>query len=134
MLHKSHFPDVPPSDRAAIADALYRFGAGQDLRDRPLFIAFAADASLDFTAVAAKLGVDHPRFEGRQPSPTRSWRRPSLSIPRTPSPMAGDRLRWRECERVRSDRGAASPRSDHSRHLLLKNRLSVNLRGKGSVG
>ena len=30
-------PDVDPRDRAAIVDALYRFGAGQDLRDRALF-------------------------------------------------------------------------------------------------
>jgi HAMP domain-containing protein len=50
----------------AMTDALYRFGAGQDLRDRPLFeSAFAPDASLDFTAVAAKFGVAIPVFEGR---------------------------------------------------------------------
>ena len=27
---------IPPADRVAIVDALYRFGAGQDLHDRQL--------------------------------------------------------------------------------------------------
>lgn len=36
-----HFIQIDASDRAAIIDALYRFGAGQDLHDRALFLAFA---------------------------------------------------------------------------------------------
>jgi len=37
---------VPPADRVEIVDALYRVGAGQDLRDRALFdSAFSGTAS-----------------------------------------------------------------------------------------
>jgi hypothetical protein len=32
------FLNVPPRDRDAIVDALYRFGAGQDLHDAALFV------------------------------------------------------------------------------------------------
>lgn len=54
------------ADFIAIVDALYRFGAGQDLRDRGLFeSAFSLDAVLDFTQPARLLGVDIAPFEGR---------------------------------------------------------------------
>ncbi|GAA4596665.1 nuclear transport factor 2 family protein [Planotetraspora phitsanulokensis] len=44
-------------DRAEILDALYRFGLGQDLKDRELFAsAFAADAELDFRPAASRWG------------------------------------------------------------------------------
>lgn len=49
--------EVPPAEYNAIVDALYRFGAGQDLRDRALFeSAFSADAVLDFTEPARRVG------------------------------------------------------------------------------
>lgn len=55
---------VDPADHVAIVDALYRFGAGQDLCDRALFeSAFAHDAVLDFTQPAKRLGVDIPVFK-----------------------------------------------------------------------
>lgn len=58
---------VAPADRAEIVDALYRFGAGQDLRDRDLFeSAFSPDASLDFTRPARRLGAEVPVFQGRE--------------------------------------------------------------------
>lgn len=61
------FISVEPETRAAIVDALYRFGAGQDLSDAALFkSAFSADASLDFTGPARRLGVSLPVFDGRQ--------------------------------------------------------------------
>jgi hypothetical protein len=54
------------SDRAEIADALYRFGAGQDFKDRALFAsAFAEDAELDFRPAAAKWGARPPLMIGR---------------------------------------------------------------------
>jgi ketosteroid isomerase-like protein len=54
-------------DRVAIIDALYRFGAGQDLKDRALFeSAFTPDAELDFVQPARKLGVDLAVFKGRE--------------------------------------------------------------------
>ncbi len=62
-----HFIQIAPSDRVAIVDALYRFGAGQDLHDRSLFeSAFSPDATVDFTGRAQRLGVTIPVFEGRQ--------------------------------------------------------------------
>ncbi|MGA5817233.1 nuclear transport factor 2 family protein [Kitasatospora sp. NPDC094028] len=53
-------------DRAEITDALYRFGLGQDLKDKELFAsAFAADAELDFRPAAAKWGAEPPLMTGR---------------------------------------------------------------------
>ncbi|WP_164410420.1 nuclear transport factor 2 family protein [Streptomyces salinarius] len=53
-------------DRTEILDALYRFGLGQDLKDRRLFAsAFAADAELDFAPAAAKWGGRPPVMAGR---------------------------------------------------------------------
>ena len=54
------------TDALAIVDALYRFGAGQDLRDRALFeSAFTEHATLDFTGPAWRLGASIPVFEDR---------------------------------------------------------------------
>ncbi|MEV6774197.1 nuclear transport factor 2 family protein [Nocardia sp. NPDC051030] len=54
-------------DRAEIADALYRFGLGQDLQDKELFASsFAADAELDFRPAAAKWGGVVPVMVGRE--------------------------------------------------------------------
>ncbi|WP_327355063.1 nuclear transport factor 2 family protein [Streptomyces sp. NBC_01304] len=53
-------------DRAEITDALYRFGLGQDLKDKDLFASsFAADAELDFRPAAAKWGAQPPLMVGR---------------------------------------------------------------------
>ncbi|GAA4619718.1 nuclear transport factor 2 family protein [Actinoallomurus vinaceus] len=53
-------------DRAEILDALYRFGLGQDLKDKELFAsAFAADAELDFRPAAARWGGRPPVMSGR---------------------------------------------------------------------
>ncbi|MGW5423144.1 nuclear transport factor 2 family protein [Streptomyces sp. NPDC003943] len=53
-------------DRAEITDALYRFGLGQDLKDKDLFAsAFAPDAELDFRPAAAKWGAAPPVMSGR---------------------------------------------------------------------
>ncbi|WP_331723705.1 MULTISPECIES: nuclear transport factor 2 family protein [unclassified Streptomyces] len=53
-------------DRTEITDALYRFGLGQDLKDKELFAsAFAADAELDFRPAAARWGAEPPLMSGR---------------------------------------------------------------------
>ena len=53
-------------DWIEIVDALYRFGAGQDLRDKDLFAsAFAEDAELDFRPAASKWGGVSPVMTGR---------------------------------------------------------------------
>jgi hypothetical protein len=58
---------VSAVDRDEIVDALYRFGAGQDLRDRLLFdSAFSVEARLDFTGPAKRLGATLPLLVGRK--------------------------------------------------------------------
>jgi hypothetical protein len=53
-------------DRTEVIDALYRFGLGQDLRDRDLLAsAFAAAAELDFRPAAASWGAQVPVMTGR---------------------------------------------------------------------
>ena len=53
-------------DRFAVIDALYRFAAGQDLRDPALLSsAFTRDAELDFVQPARRLGVELAPFRGR---------------------------------------------------------------------
>src|SRR3954471_6498347 len=53
-------------DRTEVIDALYRFGLGQDLRDRDLFAsAFAADAELDFRPAATRGALPIPLMVGR---------------------------------------------------------------------
>ncbi|MET0235919.1 MAG: nuclear transport factor 2 family protein [Kibdelosporangium sp.] len=54
-------------DWIEIVDALYRFGAGQDRRDKALFAsAFAADAELDFQPAAGNWGGTAPVMTGRE--------------------------------------------------------------------
>lgn len=54
-------------DRQAAIDALYRFGAGQDMQDRALFAsAFAPHATLDFTEPAERFGGHIPVMSGRK--------------------------------------------------------------------
>ena len=129
MLHKSHFPIVPPGDRDAISDALYRFGAGQDLRDRPLFeSAFASDARLDFTAVAAKLGVTITVFEGRQAiADTIMAATAPLDTTHTITNVRVTDYDGEKATVTALIEAQHLPRGDHSRHLLLKNRLAVEL-------
>ena len=53
--------------REEIADALYRFALGQDIRDKTLFAsAFTEDAVIDFRPAAKKCDLDIPLMRGRQ--------------------------------------------------------------------
>jgi hypothetical protein len=63
---------MPPSlahqtaDRLAVVEALYRFAAGIDKRDRDLLASsLAPDAVSDFRPAAAKAGFEYPVIEGR---------------------------------------------------------------------
>lgn len=59
-------PAVSADIQLQLVDALYRFGAGQDLGNRGLFAsAFTADAVLDFSAPARRFGLALPAFIGR---------------------------------------------------------------------
>lgn len=64
--HESYAASGRWEDQRDIVDALYRFGAGQDLSDAGLFAsAFAEDAVLDFVQPAARFGISLPPFAGR---------------------------------------------------------------------
>ena len=115
-------------DRREIIDALYRFGLGQDLRDRDLFAsAFSADAQLDFRPAAEKCGLPIPLMEGRD-AIVDTILDPATRIDTTHVVT--------NC-RVRVDGDAARltaiveaqhlPKDDHSRHALLKNLYAVDL-------
>lgn len=115
-------------DRVEVVDALYRFGLGQDLRDRDLFgSAFTADAELDFRPAASKIGVASGLMAGRDTivetvfgvlAPVDTTH--VVTNPRVQ--FDGDTARLTaivEAQHLLS--------ADHSRHALLKNLYSVDL-------
>jgi septum formation inhibitor-activating ATPase MinD len=122
------------ADKLAVVDALYRFAAGIDLRDRNLLSSsLAENAVSDFRQAAAKTGFDYPVIEGRDVivealtvslatlDTTHSVTNPRVTI-------AGDTARLDalvEAQHV--------PRGDHTRHYLMKNRYDVELARKGDV-
>ncbi|MEK1852095.1 MAG: nuclear transport factor 2 family protein [Phyllobacterium sp.] len=133
--NKVQYLAVPPEDFLAIADALYRFGAGQDLRDRPLFeSAFSEEATLDFTSVAKTLGVTIPVFEGRQAIADIILS--TTSALDTTHSIANPRVTSYDGKQAKLSvliEAQHLPRGDHSRHLLLKNILNVSLSKVGEV-
>ena len=122
------------AEKLAVVDALYRFAAGIDLRDRNLLSSsLAEDAVSDFRQAAAKAGFDYPVIEGRDAivealtvslatlDTTHSVTNPRVTI-------AGDTARLDalvEAQHV--------PRGDHTRRYLMKNRYEVELARKGAV-
>lgn len=120
------------ADKLAVVDALYRFAAGIDLRDKGLLAsALAENAVSDFRPAAAKAGFDYPVIEGRDfivaaltaalatLDTTHSVTNPRVTID-------GDRARLDalvEAQHVSRD--------DHTRHYLMKNRYDVELARKG---
>jgi hypothetical protein len=118
-------------DRTEIVDALYRFGLGQDLRDRALFAsAFAEDAELDFSPAAARWGGESPPMTGRD------------TIVDTILALFAGRVDTSHLvanPRVAVDAGRRTARltaiveaqhlltADHTRHALLNNRYAVGL-------
>ena len=120
----------PTADQfLAIVDALYRFGAGQDLKDRDLFLSsFADDAVLDFVQPAARLGVEIEPFRGL----------PAIAEAVLGSTSSLDTTHTITNPRVtRFDGDSATlyalveaqhlPSADHGQHLLLKNHYDVEL-------
>lgn len=122
-------------DRDAIVDALYRFGAGQDLRDRALFeSAFTADATLDFTGPARRLGASIPVFEGRQGIADTIFA--NIAHLDTTHTVSNPRIRVDEDGRVELSALVAAqhlPRDDHSRHLLLTNFYFASMAREGGT-
>jgi len=129
MAHASTRLSVPAEEQLEIVDALYRFGAGQDLGDRSLFeSAFSADASLDFVGPAAKLGVTIAPFEGRQVIADIIFG--NLNGIDTTHTVTNPRVTAYDGRRATLFALVEAqhlPSKDHSRHLLLKNIYIVDL-------
>ncbi len=122
------------ADRLAVVEALYRFTAGIDLRDSNLLASsLAENAVSDFRPAAAKAGFEYPVIEGREvivsaltTSLAALDTTHSVSNPRVT--IDGDTARMDvlvEAQHV--------PRSDPSRHYLMKNRYDVELIRDGDV-
>lgn len=130
----NHYIEIPPADFIAIADALYRFGAGQDLHDPQLFkSAFAPGATLDFTQPAERLGVPLPVFEGREAiveavmgSTGELDTTHTVTNPRVTAYDGGRATLFALVE------AQHLPRGSRERHLLLKNLYFVELSRSGS--
>ncbi|NKL37188.1 nuclear transport factor 2 family protein [Rhizobium leguminosarum bv. viciae] len=122
------------ADKLAVIEALYRFAAGIDLRNKELLSSsLAENAVSDFRPAAAKAGFEYPVIEGRDVivaalstslgalDTTHSISNPRVTID-------GDTARMDvlvEAQHV--------PRSDPSRHYLMKNRYDVELIRAGDV-
>jgi SnoaL-like domain len=121
--------EVPPAERDAIVDALYRFAAGQDLRDRPLFeSAFSDQATLDFTGPARCLGASIPVFEGLKTIADSIFS--SIAHLDTTHSVTNPRVTTYDGRRATLFALVEAqhlPRADHDRHLLLKNIYTVDL-------
>jgi septum formation inhibitor-activating ATPase MinD len=122
------------ADRLAVVEALYCLTAGIDLRDSKLLASsLAENAVSDFQPAAAKAGFEYPVIEGRDviisaltTSLATLETTHSVSNPRVT--INGDTARMDvlvETQHV--------PRSDPSRHYLMKNRYDVELVRNGDV-
>lgn len=116
------------ADKLAVVDALYRFAAGIDLRDKSLLSsALAENAVSDFRPAAAKAGFEYPVIEGRDiivaaltASLSKLDTTHSVSNPRVT--INGDTARLDalvEAQHVSRD--------DHTLSYLMKNRYDVEL-------
>ncbi|MGH8212353.1 MAG: nuclear transport factor 2 family protein [Rhodanobacteraceae bacterium] len=116
-------------DFIAIVDALYRFGAGQDLRDRALFeSAFSPNAVLDFTQPARRLGAEITPFEGRQAIADAVFS--AIADLDTTHTITNPRVTvfdGEHAELFALVEAQHLPRGDHSRHLLLKHIYTLRL-------
>lgn len=120
---------VDPADHLAIVDALYRFGAGQDMSDRALFeSAFAHDAVLDFTQPAKRLGIEIPVFKSRvNIADTIFATIAGLDTTHTVTNPRVTDYDGRHATLSALVEAQHLPRADHTRHLLLKNIYRIEL-------
>ncbi len=122
------------ADKLAVVDALYRFAAGIDLRDKELLASsLAENAVSDFRPAAAKAGFEYPVIEGRDViASALSTSLGSLdtthSVTNARVTINGDTARMDalvEAQHV--------PRNDPARHYVMKNRYDVELARNGDV-
>lgn len=122
------------SDKQSVLEALYRFAAGIDLRDRALLAsAFADNAISDFRPAAAKAGFEYPVLQGRD----------IIAEALASSLSQVDTTHSISNPRVRIDGDSASvdllveaqhvSRDAPGSHYLMKNRYDVALSRKGDV-
>jgi len=132
MTETPRFPSA--QDFVAIVDALYRFGAGQDLRDRALFeSAFSPDAVLDFTQPARRLGAEITPFESRQAITDSVFA--AIADLDTTHTVTNPRVTAFDGEHAGMFALVEAqhlPRGDHSRHLLLKHIYTLRLTRQGA--
>ena len=122
------------ADKLAVVEALHRFAAGIDLRDRELLSSsLAENAVSDFRPAAAKAGFEYPVFEGRDAivsalSTSLSSLDTTHSVTNARVILDGDTARMDalvEAQHV--------PRNDPTRHYLMKNRYDVELARNSEV-
>jgi len=120
------------ADKLMAVDALYRFAAGIDLRDQSLLAsALAENAISDFRPAAAKAGFDYPVIEGRDVIVAAL--RASLATLDTTHSVTNARVTI-DGDTARLDALVEAqhvPRSDPTRHYLMKNRYDVELARAG---
>jgi septum formation inhibitor-activating ATPase MinD len=116
------------ADKFAVVEALYRFAAGLDQRDKGLLAsAFAVDAVSDFRPAGKKAGFEYPVLEGRENIVTAL--RGSLSQIDTTHSISNPQVSIYGDKAVLDALVEAQhlPANDHSRHYLMKNRYNVEL-------
>jgi len=129
-------PSLPQDtvDRMAVVDALYRFAAGIDLRDKSLLSSSLAENAIsDFRPAAAKAGFDYPVIEGRDVivaalTGSLATLDTTHSVTNARVTIEGDTARLDalvEAQHVRRD--------DPTRHYLMKNRYDVELARVGDA-
>jgi hypothetical protein len=117
------------ADHIAVVDALYRFGAGQDLRDRGLFeSALSADATLEFSEPARRLNAGISVLRGRRVIADAVFAAiENLDTTHTVTNPRITSYDGRHATLFALLEAQHLPRDDHSRHLLLKNICRVDL-------
>jgi septum formation inhibitor-activating ATPase MinD len=126
--------DQETADKFAVAEALYDYIAGIDLRDAELMASVLTDsAASDFRPAAAKAGFEYPVLEGRDTivhalmtSLSRVDTTHSVNNPRVT--LEGDKAvldALVEAQHVL--------KTDHSRSYLMKNRYDVKLVRQGET-
>ncbi|WP_338556888.1 nuclear transport factor 2 family protein [Erwinia sp. E_sp_B04_7] len=114
--------------KAAITESLYQYAAGIDMKN-PVLIAsvFTPDAISDFRPAAAKAGFDYPVLKGRETITSALMN--SLGSLLTTHSVNNSRV-FIEGDKAKIDALVEAqhvPKSDASRHYLMKNRYDVEL-------
>ncbi|RXG31836.1 nuclear transport factor 2 family protein [Leeuwenhoekiella marinoflava] len=116
------------ADKLAVMDALYRFAAGIDQRDKDLLMsAFAEDAISDFRPAGKKAGFEYPVLEGRETIV--SALRGSLTNLDTTHSVSNPRVKIDGNKATLDALVEAQhvPSNDPTRHYLMKNQYEIEM-------